>query len=193
MARRARHHLAGSLLALVVAALLPGCDQAFGNRDAKQPGTELGTFHVTATLTQNSCGDGALGSMKSWEFDVKLSRDVDYLFWNNGAQQVASAESSDGSTFHIDADVMMNMRQEGDSGPPCSVARHDAAVVTLPAGATDVTSFTGTLDYDFAPTSGSDCSDLVVGGSPNPKAMPVFAQLPCSFGYSMTATRTKAP
>ncbi len=180
-----------SLLALGLG--LTGCEQAFGTKDAHQPGELLGTFHVTATRSQNSCGEGALGSTPSWEFDVTLAKDRTTLFWDNGAQ-VISGGGADGKSFQIDADVVMNMRQEGDNGPPCSVNRHDRATVTLAGSDTNVPSFTGTLAYAFAPTTGSDCTDLILGGAPNPKtAMPVFAQLPCSFTYDMSAERAVAP
>lgn len=178
---------------LALGAGLAGCAQAFGTADAHQPGELLGTYHVTATRTQNSCGEGALGTTPSWEFDVKLARDSTTLFWNNGAQVISGAAATDGTSFQIDADVVMNMRAEGDNGPPCSVNRHDRATVLLSASGTNVASFTGTLAYAFAPTSGSDCTDLIQGGSPNPKDVPVFAQLPCSFSYAMSASRTMAP
>jgi len=186
---------AASLALVAALALLPGCEQAFGTKDALQPGTALGTFHVTATRTENTCGEGALGSTPTWEFDVELARDKATLFWDNGAQVVSGPGSADGTRFQIDADVVMNMREGGDPGPPCSIHRHDTAVVTLPAGdGADVATFTGTLTFAFAPTAGSDCADLVLGGAPNPKtAMPIVTQLPCDFGFSMAAARTKAP
>ena len=90
--------------------LLTGCGDLFGDKDAKQPGTALGTFHVTATQASNTCGDKALGAPATWEFDIKLSRDTGTLYWNNGATQIQGTLSDDTQAFAVTGQVEEDMR-----------------------------------------------------------------------------------
>ncbi|HSO00764.1 MAG TPA: hypothetical protein VLS89_20870, partial [Candidatus Nanopelagicales bacterium] len=91
---------------------LAGCGDIFGNKDAHQPGEALGTFHVAGTRTSNTCGEGALGSTPTWEFDVQLAREDGILSWDNGATIVIGALAEDGVTFSIEATVVVDMRSE---------------------------------------------------------------------------------
>src|SRR5215218_7934577 len=122
------------VLFAVLLAALPGCSDAFGDKDARQLGTALGAFHVAATRTQNSCGEGALGTQPTWAFDVKLARDPGVIFWNNGAEMIRGDLEADLVTFHFDTGIVMNMRTEADGPrPPCSISRHDQAEGVLSA------------------------------------------------------------
>jgi hypothetical protein len=176
------------LLALLPIASI-GCGDFFGNRDPHKPGTALGTFHVVGTQVANACGEGALGATSTWEFDVDLARDGDVLFWNNGANIIQGAVSDDGVSFTIEGRVLVDMRTEAAPGPPCSVQRHDVARGTLGGAGDDVEGFKGTLFYDFSPTVGSHCDDLVPGEL---SVAPVFATLPCGMAYDLHATRRPA-
>src|SRR3712207_977940 len=102
------------LIALMAAslALLSGCEDAFGDKDPRQPGTSLGSFHVVGTMVANSCGAGALGAAPTWEFDVDLAREQGVLFWDNGAQVVPGQLAEDGVSFLIEASVVVDMRTE---------------------------------------------------------------------------------
>ena len=173
------------LLALATAASPSGCDKIFGDgsQNAHAPGTDLGSFHVTATSTSNTCGAGALGAQSSWQFDVRLQRDTGVLYWNNGQAAIAGALSDDGVTFSFDTQVIQNMRDPSVVGPPpCSVTRADHASGKLDSAGDTVASFSGELSYTFSPTAGSNCEDLVFSETP------VVAALPCSFGYAMTGS-----
>jgi hypothetical protein len=181
------------LACLAAAALvLGGCGDIFGNKDAHAPGTQLGTFHVTATLASGTCGDNALGAPATWEFDVKLAKGEGSLYWDNGAQQVSGTLAADGATFDVESEVIENMRTEAAPGPACSVGRSDKATGTLVGKDADVTSFSGQLSYAFAAQAGSECDDLVAATAP-PNRQPIFAALPCSIAYAFTAPRTAAP
>jgi hypothetical protein len=170
---------------LTLLAALPGCADAFGHGDAHQPGTVLGTFHVAATRTENTCGEGALGSQSDWAFDVKLARDPGALYWNNGVEMIRGELSADAVTFRFDSGIVMNMRTEDDrSLPACSIGRHDLAEGVLDAPGDDVNAFVGTLAYDFAPTAGSRCDDLVDGPAP------IVAMLPCRFAYRLAGMKS---
>lgn len=173
------------LLAALVAGL-PGCADLLGDpeKDAHQPGDLLGTFHVTATRTANTCGEGALGTQPTWAFDVKLARDAGALFWNNGVEMIHGVLDADDVTFHFDTGVVINMRTETDGPlPPCSIARQDQAKGALGAPGEDVSTFSGSLAYAFAPTTGSMCDDLI----DSPTTM--LAALPCSFAYQLAGAK----
>jgi hypothetical protein len=177
----------GALVSLVLLLTLAaaGCVEAFGDKNPHEPGDALGTFHITAKQTQNSCGDGALGAPPVWEFDVKLSWAEDSIFWNSGGEVIPGTLSDDRASFEIASDVVMNMRTEADAGKkPCSIARHDEAKGKLVAQGEGVASVSGTLSYAYTPTSGSDCTDLVASEAP------LFAALPCAMTYSFEAPRT---
>lgn len=176
--------------AWVVAAATCGCGDMFGDKPAHQPGTALGTFHVAATATTNDCGQGALGSTSSWEFDVKLSRQDGTLFWNNGQELISGALGADGKTFSFGTHVVVDMRTDDQAGmPPCSVDRADTASGTLDTPDENAAKFDGSLSYAYSPTADSLCGDLVAG-SDTPGAQPVFAALPCTMGYDLTGTKT---
>lgn len=160
----------------------------FGDKDAHQPGDPLGTYHVVAKRGANTCGDGALGNQAAWEFDVKLARGGAQIFWDNGAEIIDGTIDADEKSFHFDSGVVMNMRTAEDRGlPACSIQRLDQADGTLAATGVDVASFEGKLAFDFAPSAGSSCSDLVQGSSA------ILAALPCKIVYAISGTRTVAP
>jgi hypothetical protein len=174
--------------ALLAGPWLAGCGDIFGTKDAHQPGDVLGTYHVAAKRGTNTCGDGALGNTAAWEFDVKLARGGAEIFWNNGAEIIDGTIDADEQTFHFATGVLMNMRTAADHGlPACSIQRTDRADGKLAATGNDVASFAAQLVFDFAPSSGSSCDDLVTGSTA------VLARLPCTIGYAIEGTRTAAP
>jgi hypothetical protein len=188
-ARGPRWHAVGMrafLLAPIGMALLAaGCVDAFGTKDAHQPGEPLGTYHLTAKQKTNTCGDGALGAPAVWEFDVKLAWQDGSLYWNSGGDVISGSLSADRKAFEIDADVIMNMRTAADHGKPaCSIDRHDIAKGALALEGQGVKSASGALSYAFSPTAGSSCGDLVTAESP------VLAALPCEMDYTFDAART---
>jgi hypothetical protein len=184
----------------VLSIALAGCAEMFGDADAHQPGTALGTFHVVGAQTSNACGAGALGATPTWEFDVVLARDDGVLFWNNGANIIQGSLEDDLVSFSIEGRVVTNMRA-GDlpPGPPCSIERRDLARGTLRGAGDEVDGFEATLSYGFTPTAGSRCGDLVLGVEPGVEsgvevepgstAAVLFAALPCAIAYDLKATR----
>ncbi|APR76930.1 Hypothetical protein A7982_02277 [Minicystis rosea] len=180
------------LLALVAASSPSGCEKVFGDgrQDAHNPGTDLGSYDVTANVTSNTCGNGALGQQASWSFDVRLSRDTagGVLYWNNGQAAIAGTLDADDVSFGFDTSVIQNMRDPNVVGPPpCSIARADHAEGKLNAATDPVASFTGKLSYTFAATAGSNCADLV-----EESETPVVLALPCTMSYTMTGKSASA-
>ena len=88
----------GSLLAVSLAQV--GC--AFGEGDAKVPGDDLGKFQVVGRLDSSTCGVGALGSTDLWEFELRLSRSPNELYWLNGREVVPGEIAEDGVSFEFD-------------------------------------------------------------------------------------------
>lgn len=169
----------------VVVPFLGGCVDAFGTNDPHQPGEHLGTYHLTAKQKHNDCGSGALGAPAVWELDVKLAWGDGTIFWNSGGEVISGSLSADRTKFDIQTDVVVDMRTDADAGkPPCSMARHDTAAGKLVLDGDAVSSASGALTYDFAPTSGSECADLVNSETP------LFETLPCSIEYAFEAPRT---
>lgn len=170
------------LLALAATTTPSGCEKAFGDgrQNAHQPGHDLGAFQVTGTIATNTCGQGALGEQSTWQFPVHLARATGILYWNNGQAVIPGVLAADGVSFSFDTSVVMDMRSPDQVGlPPCSLARADHAQGTLDSASDTVGSFTGQLSYQFAPTMGSQCDDVVSG------AAPIVAALPCGMSYQL--------
>lgn len=174
--------------AFALSLLLLACGLGKG-KDPYNPGTPLGTFHVTGKLTQSQCG----GDLPNpWEFDVKLGRDQSTLYWIQGSVPVQGTLDASGHLSMTDASSTMIHGASKNQGA-CSITRTDTLNAALPgatadAGAvvdeSDVTSFSGALSYAYTIDDGSDCADQI--GT-------TFAALPCIVAYDVTATRTIAP
>jgi hypothetical protein len=148
--------------------------------DAKVPGDLLGTYAVAGTLTESTCGEGALGSSDSWDFDVKLSRFHEDIYWINGREVISGGIAPDGVTFSF------STRVEGEVMPACVLSRADSARGTLSSESLDVESFDATLTFAFSPVEDSDCTEWV--GSPEG-----VETLPCSISYDLAGTRSTEP
>lgn len=168
-----RLHLAAAILTLTACS---------GTKDPKIPGDELGTYDVVATLESSTCGPGALGSKDVWQFQVKLSRDGQVLYWLNGAEAISGSVASDGTSFAFDSRVLVEAIPPGKGQAGCNISRIDSGSGTLSSSTLDVASFSGHLRYGFQPTNGSECEALlgVEGG---------FYALPCEMDYGISATR----
>jgi hypothetical protein len=159
-------------------------------KDALNPGTKLGTFHVTASLTQSTCG----AVPNPWEFDVRLNHDGATLFWIQGGMPIQGLVDASARTT-MKTEMVQQVRPEDPKAriAACSVMRTDALAVSLsdehasPAPDPSRTaSFAGGLVYSFTPTEGSDCADQVAtsGGG--------FEALPCEVHYDISGV-LKAP
>jgi hypothetical protein len=174
--------LAGCAAALGAASLLGILAPACAN---PLPGTQLGTFQVTATAAANTCG---LGAPSAYQFDVQLSQLGSTLYWSwlddspivSGA--LAPVSSTDAQLqASLTASQSANVDATDAGAGPCTMDRTDSLVVTL-AAASPPGSFTGTLSYSFTVESGADCSDQLTstGG--------IYDTLPCAVSYTLAAT-----
>jgi hypothetical protein len=163
---------------------------ACSGKDPYNPGTPLGTFHVTGKLVQSTCG----AVPDPWEFDVKLAHEAPTFYWIQGGAPISGRVEQ--SRVALRAEDVHNVRPADAKGrvAACDVLRQDELDVAL-AGETDAAlvdlddtrRLAGKLVYRFTPTAGSDCVDqtTALGGG--------FAALPCEVTYDVVATRTVAP
>ena len=155
---------------------LAGCLNFGKVDDAKIPGDLLGTYAVKGTLAESDCGEGALGSTDRWNFDVKLSRFHEDLYWINGREVIPGGIAPDGVSFSF------STRVEGEVVPACVLSRADDAKGKLSSDTLDVETFDATLTFTYSPTQDSFCDEWV--GRPD-----AVAGLPCSMKYDLSASR----
>src|SRR5258708_13120032 len=74
-------------------------------QDAHEPGDRLGTYHATGKLVNDSCQAAVLGVTSEWQFDVKLSRMTDTLYWLNGQEAIPGTIAKDGKSFAFPSGV----------------------------------------------------------------------------------------
>lgn len=151
--------------------------------DAKIPGDLLGTYAVEGTLLDSSCGEGALGATDPWNFDVKLSRFHEDIYWINGRAVISGGIEPDGVTFSFSTRVEGEVVPPGRGQPGCVLSRSDRADGELSSKTLDVESFEARLTFAFSAGEGSECEEWV--GSPG-----FVAALPCSMTYDLTGLRT---
>jgi hypothetical protein len=190
------------LLAIAASVFGAGCVNPFGPQESSttMPGQPVGTFAVSATQGENTCGAGALGAPAAYTFNVTMSVSGSVIYWNDSSgSSVAGSLAADGVTFSFATSTITDMRAMVDTStsatsssstggvplPPCSIQRDDTGNGVLVGDSTGVTSFSGTLGYAFTPTPGSSCLDLIESETPT------FATLPCSMSYSMSGTRAQ--
>ena len=178
------------MVALATSGLL-ALSLACSGKDPYNPGTPLGTFHVTAKLARTSCGP----TPDPWEFDVKLNHDGTILYWIQGGAPIHGAVDA-AATTQLRAETVHDVRAADPKKKlgACTVTRADRLAVTL-AGADAkptrdpslATTFQGQLTYAFTPTEGSDCADQVasMGGG--------FDALPCEVQYEVLGAFASPP
>lgn len=145
-----------------------------------EPGTALGTFAVTGTLTTQSCGASMQTQIEDpWGFDVRLSRSGNVLFWLQPAAPALSGIVDPNGNVTLTTSQLYDLRG-GDAGPYCGVTRTDTFKAALGTAA-DPTDFTGTIAYHYELADGSVCGGLLVGQ---------FDAVPCDVSYDLKAKRS---
>ncbi|MEI9940086.1 MAG: hypothetical protein WDO69_22930 [Pseudomonadota bacterium] len=156
-------------------------------QDAHEPGDRLGTYHATGKLVSDSCQAAILGVSNDWQFDVKLSRESDTLYWLNGEEAIPGTIASDGVSFGFESGVEVTLQESKPGLPGCVIQRTDSANGALSSSSTtDVPRFAANMSFSYAVKSGSECAGFVgVEGG--------FTALPCTVSYSLNAQRTALP
>ena len=155
-------------------------------QDAHEPGDRLGTYHASGKLVSDSCQAAVLGVSSAWQFDVKLSREANTLYWLNGQEAIAGTIAKDGTSFGFQSGVEVTLQAPQGVQPGCVILRSDNASGTLSSSTTDVKNFDVDLSFGYAMKSGTQCAGYV-------GVQDGFAALPCTVSYSMSAERTALP
>lgn len=164
----------------VVAALAMSC-----NPVSDLPGTPLGTYNVTGTLTANSCGSG-IGAPNPWTFTVQMSQDGTTLYWEPAGGTELSSTMTSSTAVTITSTVTANVDATDAGEGPCDLQSETSIGLTLAASSatSPPRDFTGSITYTFATStsvsSTSDCTDQLSasGGA--------YDTLPCTATYSIT-------
>jgi hypothetical protein len=98
-----------------------------GRHDAKTPGEELGTFAMTGHLERDECEAAVLGVVDPWEFQVRLSRFVEDLYWLNGREAISGSLAPDERSFRFDTAVDVELIEPRRGRPGCTLTRRDRA------------------------------------------------------------------
>jgi hypothetical protein len=146
----------------------------------QQPGTQLGTFAVAGTLTTQSCGASMQSQIEDpWDFDVRLSRSNDVLFWLQAASPPLSGIVDPSGNVTITTTQSYDL-STNDAGTGCSVLRTDTFIAALGTTAAP-TDFSGTITYHYELADGAQCGGLLAGQ---------FDVVPCDVAYDLTAKRS---
>lgn len=158
---------------------------ACATKDPTNPGTQIGTFHVTGTLTKDTCS----GAPNPWAFDTKLNHDGTTLYWITGDYPIAGDVDARGNAT-LSSSFTDEVRAATSTLAACDLTRNDTMKVLLSdatsKAATDpgaTTSFLGTLTYAFAPTSDSSCADQLTSAGQGG-----YDSLPCEVDYTISGT-----
>jgi hypothetical protein len=147
---------------------------------AKEPGTSLGTYAVTASLKTQTCGATMQTQIEDpWKFDVRLSRSGYVLFWLQAAAPPISGIVDPSGNVTLTTTQTYDL-SVNDAGTGCSVVRTDTFKAALGTDA-DPKDFTGTIAYHYELAEGAVCGGLLAGQ---------FDAVPCDVSYDLTAKRS---
>lgn len=178
---------AAMMLALVLSTTAIACT----GKDPFNPGTKLGTFHVTAKLTATTCGPVP----NPWQFDVRLNHDGSTLYWVQGGAPVqAQVDASARAQLKSESVHDLRAADPKTKEAACTAMRSDVLTITLAAADSkpnadpaQTASFSGTLLYTFAPTESSDCADQLTAAGGG------FEALPCEVRYEVAGAFKSPP
>lgn len=153
------------LAPMVGAAALAGCPTEY-------PGEPVGTYAVTASLGESSCGPG-IGDAGPRQFEVELRRDGEVGYWIglDGVARVGRIDEQGAYSFRLEQRIQV---RAGDAQTtPCLMDQVDVVSGTASS------SLTGTEALAIAVTPGADCSDQM--GITTGK----FLSLPCEIRWEL--------
>lgn len=176
------------------------------------PGDSLGKFRVHGSLVEQSCGSAAIMPRDPLEFDVELRRDGATAYWRLAGQPAKSGHYDADTfqfTFQFATSYPLRPADELQMLGPCTLGQVEEVTGTVPpletpagdasaydaaeaydagdgdGGAAVERHWTGENTITFAPTSGSDCSDVIGTDSGH------FQSLPCRVRYELEARETE--
>jgi hypothetical protein len=160
-----------------------------GRHDAKTPGEPLGTFAMTGKLERDECRASILGVVDPWQFELRLSRFVEDLYWLNGREAISGVLAPDQRSFSFETGVEVTIEPARGRRPACIVSRRDTVSGSLLPSAQNPTRVEAKISFTYQPAERlkganqvSDCSDIIgVSGG--------FASLPCRIDFTLSGER----
>ena len=127
---------------------------------------------------------------------MRLNHDGSTLYWIQTDAAPIEGRVDTSARTQLEAELVLEVRPADAKAKreACTMARTDVLAVTLADANAQPTSdpallqsFTGSLVYTFAPTSGSDCSDQITASGGD------FATLPCEVRYDLAGAFKSPP
>lgn len=194
-------HMRGASLLILMGCLaglpLGGCPPV------EPTGDVVGTYEVTGSLVENSCGSTAFNAVDPVSFVVELrSEDHGPAVWRRpNAAIVNGSHTGDDYRFRTETTVQLYGPDEVAQTPGCVLAQIETIRVTAKssasgdagvssdlgtstgdAGVSANSAFRGTSVIELSPTAGSNCLRAVaISGGP-------FLTLPCRVEYDLSGT-----
>jgi hypothetical protein len=147
-------------------------------------GVDVGRFEVEAVRTE-SCGEaGLLASLPAMTWKVFLRRvGDDGMHWEDIRDRMMGLYDAEDRSFAIEENLVVDMRQGQVGQPDCRIARRHRIDGVLDSEPELAVSFTAEQRFDYEPTDGSACDDLLEG----PTA--IADHMPCSVVYDLAGAR----
>lgn len=143
--------------------------------------SEADTFDVTATLSDTTCGTGALDAEETWEFQIKMQRDGDALVIEDIENAIQMEGSIEDEEFTLSTSDTFVVTEGTSDSAGCSVHRRDQYTGEIESVGNEISRVEGEILYTFSQATGYDCEVLV--GATNG-----FDDLPCKIEYTFVAT-----
>lgn len=163
-----------NLCALALPSLLVACT-----------GVETGTLMaVSATLSDTTCGSGALAADETWKFNVRVTIEDSTFKWYDVSSDTTTEGSIDDGEFAVsDASDYVITTSNGITAG-CTLRRRDkfSGAATVDASKKP-TKLSGTLVFKYSQATGYSC-DALIGASNG------IDDLPCEIDYSFSAKPT---
>lgn len=148
-------------------------------------GVDSGTLMaVSATLSDTTCGSGALAAEETWKFNVRVTIDGSSFKWYDVSSDTTTEGSIDDGEFAVsDANEYVISASNGISAG-CTLRRRDkfSGTATLDTSKKPA-KLSGTLVFKYSQATGYSC-DALIGASNG------FDDLPCEIDYSFSAKPT---
>ena len=172
---------APSAIAWLAGLLVIGCGD--GRYDAKTPGEPIGRFAIRGALDRDECKAAVLAVVDPWEFELRLSRSVNDLYWLNGREAIAGDIAADDRSFKFDTHVDVQIVPPRNGRGGCTLTRRDRAEGELSPSASSASELAGSMSFIYEPRAGSECSEII--GVPGG-----FDRLPCRVDFDLQGTRS---
>lgn len=140
-------------------------------------------YNVKSTLTDSTCGSGAIDAQDNWDFQVRIKKEGTTLTWYDVDSAVSTQGSIDDTAFSVSDSNTYAITAATNVSNGCSLRRHDSysGDATLNKSS-EIVSLEGDIVMKYSQATGYDCDSLI--GATNG-----FDDLPCEVSYTFVATK----